>query len=218
MPRRLAAATTGAVLIAAAVLAFALGKHPIVAGTNAAAPLLPAVTIQPDQTRCQAVSRVPGGTTHVRVVVSGISRQPGVLQLRVQGPEQGAGVVGRARAQLAGRVIRLDSPTKPLHPARVCLHYTGPGQIVLSGERKRLRVDRVNGGIRKRGIASLVFLKPGLASWASRRNVIADRYAASQAHPLGKWSLWFAVLAAIGAALLALWWLVFRLEPRREPS
>ena len=141
-----------------------------------------------------------------------------MLQVRIGGPGQGAAVVGQGRLRLAGKVIRLDSPTRSLHPARVCLHYSGQGQIVLAGERKRVRSERVVGGTVKHGVASLVFLKSGLASWASRRDVIADRYANSQAHPFGEWTLWLAVLAAIGASLLALWWVAFRLEPRRESS
>lgn len=218
MRRRLAAATAGAVLIAAAVLAFSLGKHPVIAGTNTTAPLLPALQLQPAETRCQMVARVPPGATHVRVVVTSIAQQPGVLDVRIAGVGQGPAVTGRGRLGLAGRVIRLDSPTRALHPARVCLHYSGQGQIVLAGERKRLRSEKVTGGTVKHGVASLAFLKPGLASWASRRDVIAHRYANSQASPFGEWTLWVALLAALGAGLLAIWWVVFRLESGGEPS
>jgi hypothetical protein len=218
MRRRLAAATAGAVLIAAAVLAFSLGKHPVIAGTNSAAPLLPALQIPSGQTRCQTVSRVPPDATHVRVVVSSITGRPGVLQVRIGGPQQGSAAVGQGRLGLAGQVIRLDSPTRTLHAARVCLRYSGQGQIVLAGEKKRLRLKNAFGASPKHGVASLAFLKSGLSSWASRRNLIADRYANSQARPLGEWTLWVALLAAIGAGLLALWWVAFRLEPRREPS
>jgi hypothetical protein len=218
MHRRLAAATAGAVLIAVAVFAFSLGKHPVIAGTNTAAPLLPALQIQSGETRCQDVARVPPDATHVRVVVSSITGRSGVLQVRIVAPDQGRAVVGNRRLGPAGQVIRLDSPTRTLHPARVCLHYSGQGQIVLAGERTRVRSERVVGGPVKHGVASLVFLKPGLVSWASRRSVIAERYANSQADPFAEWTLWVALLAAIGAGLLALWWVAFRLEPRREPS
>jgi hypothetical protein len=218
MRRRLGAATAGAILIAAAVVAFSLGKHPVIAGTNTTAPLLPALQVQPDQTRCQKVARVPPGADHLRVVVSSLAGPPGLLRVRIGGPDQGAAVAGQGRLGLAGQVIRLDSPTRSLHPASVCLHYSGQGPIVLAGERKRVRSKLAFGGNVKHGVASLAFLKPGLESWASRRGVIADRYANSQASPLGKWTLWVALLAALGAGLLALGWVAFRLEPGRESS
>ena len=68
MGRRLAAATAGTVLIAAAVLAFALGKHPVVAGTNTASPFSPALSVGSGETRCQLISRVPAGVAVVRVM------------------------------------------------------------------------------------------------------------------------------------------------------
>jgi hypothetical protein len=217
MRRRLWAGAAGAVLIAAAILAYSLGKHPVVAGTNAAAPLLPAVALDPDQTRCQTVSRVPAGATHVRVVLFDVGGQPGELKLTIRGAS-GPVRVGRGRIGLGGQVIRLDSPTRAVHPARVCLHYFGRGHLSVAGEKKRVARRGTVGRTRKRSVANLVFLRPGLASWASRRSVIADRYANSQSPPFGAWSLWFAVLAAIAAALLALGWVVFRAEPEREPS
>jgi hypothetical protein len=218
MRRRLAAATVGAVLIAAAVLAFSLGKHPVTAGSNTAAPLLPAVAIHGGQTRCQEVSRVPAGVTHVRVVTSAIGGRPGRFEITLSEPGGGPATAGGGRIGLAGKVIRLDSPVGGLHPARACMRYLGGGDVVLAGERKRVRSEREASGAVKHGVASLLFLRPGLSSWASRRGVIADRYANSQADPLGEWTLWVAVLAALGAGLLALCWVAFRLEPRREPS
>jgi hypothetical protein len=95
------------------------------------------------------------------------------------------------------------------------MHYFGRGQVILAGERKRLPVSAAHAGGRRGGIASVVFLRPGLSSWAARRDLIADRYANDQSGATGRWSLWLAILAAIGAAALALWWLVFRLEPLR---
>jgi hypothetical protein len=217
MRRRLAAATAGAVLIAAAVLAFSLGKHPVIAGTNSTAPLLAAVPIQPDETRCQTVARVPANATHVRVVLFDVGGQPGELKLTISGAN-GPVTAGRGRIGLGGRVIQLRSPTRALHPARVCMHYIGRGHLFLAGEKKRVAHRGTVGRTRKRGIANLVFLRPGLASWASRRNVIADRYANAQAHPFGAWSLWVAMLSVAVAVLLALWLVVFRAEPRREPN
>jgi hypothetical protein len=108
----------------------------------------------------------------------------------------------------AGFVIRLESKTRALHPARICLTYSGPGELTLAGEAKRL--PRAIHGAPKGGVASVVFLRPGLVSWASRRHQIADRYANSQVKPFGAWTLWVAALVAIGAALMALCWVVLR--------
>jgi hypothetical protein len=212
MRRRLAAATGGAVLIAAAVLTFSLGKHPVIAGTNSAAPLLPAMVIPSGETRCETVSQVPAGASHVRVVASSIEGRPGDLRVTISGLQGQQATSGTGRIGPAGRVIRLMSTTRTLHPARICLHYLGQGHVTLAGEKKRVRSERVVGGPEKRGVASVVFLRPGLTSWASRRDLIAERYANSQASPFGTWSFWVAVLAAIGAAVLALLWVVFRLD------
>jgi hypothetical protein len=208
---RLAAAAAGAVLIAAAVLAFSLAGHPVIAGTNSAAPLLPAVVIQPDQTRCQPVARVPGGADHVRVVAFDAGGQHGQLKLSIRG-ETGPVAVGRGPIGMGGHVIRLGSPTRALHPAKVCMRYSGRGHVILAGEKKRVAASGRIGRRPKRGVASLVFLRSGLESWASRRDVIADRYANAQTGPFGEWTLWLAVIAAIGAATLGLWWMAFRAD------
>jgi hypothetical protein len=209
----MAAGVGGAILIATAILAFALGKHPVVAGTNSAAPIFPILPIDGGQTRCQTISRLPGNATHVRLVISAIRGAPGNLRVKIGGDSGNARFVGRNRVGPAGLVIRLEPPTRPLHPARMCLRYTGRGQVVLAGERKRAPADTVLGTSRlDRRVPSVAFLRPGLSSWASRRHLIADRYVNSQASPFGGWSLWVGIGAAIGAALLALYWLVFRLD------
>jgi hypothetical protein len=216
MGRRLAAATAGTVLIAAAVLAFALGKHPVVAGTNTASPFSPALSVGGGETRCQWSSRIPAGVTHVRLVIGAIQGPPGDLRIKIRAATGSTQFAGGRQVVPAGDVIKLKQPTTALHPARICMHYFGMGRVVLSGERKRAPgAARFPGG-RRRGVASIVFLRPGLSSWASRRDLIADRYANDQAGALGRWSLWLAMVAAIGAAGMALWWLVFRLEPRRR--
>lgn len=216
MGRRLAAATAGTVLIAAAVLAFALGKHPVVAGTNTASPFSPALTVAGGETRCQPISRVPADVTHVRLVIDAIQGPPGDLRIKIRATTGSTQFAGGRQVVPAGDVIKLKQPTTALHRARICMHYFGTGRVVLSGERKRAPGAAKLPGGRRRGVASIVFLRPGLSSWASRRDLIADRYANDQAGALGRWSLWLALVAAIGAAGLALWWLVFRLEPRRR--
>ena len=213
MSRRLGAALAGTALIAAAVLAYSLGKHPLVAGTNTASAISPAVVIRGGESRCQLIARVPAGVSHVQLAVNSIEGPPGDLRVKLRERGRKAEFAGGRRLVPGADVIRLKEPTRALHPASLCMHYFGDGQVILSGERKRLPVSAAHAGGRRGGVASVVFFRPGLESWASRRDVIADRYANAQAGALGRWSLWLAILAAIGAAALALWWLVFRLEP-----
>lgn len=219
MSRRLAAAIAGTVLIAAAVLAFSLGKHPVIAGTNSASPISPALVIQGGETKCQLISRVPANASHVRLAIASIAGPPGDLRIKVRGTTEPAPEFAGGRKVIpGGDVIKLKRPTKALHPAGLCMHYFGTGHIVLSGERKRVPPAFNTSAVVRRGSASVVFLRPGLTSWASRRDLIADRYANDQAGALGRWSLWLAVCAAIVAAGLALWWLVFRLGRDPQPQ
>jgi hypothetical protein len=213
--RRLGAALAGTALIAAAILAYSLGKHPLVAGTNSASAISPAVVIRGGETHCQVISRVPSGVSHVQLAVNSIEGPPGDLRIKLRERGQKAEFVGGRRLVPGGDVIRLKQPTRDLHPASLCMHYFGSGQIILSGERKRLPVSAAHAGGRRGGVASVAFFRPGLASWVARRDEIVDRYANDQAGALGRWSLWLAIAAAISAAALALWWLVFRLEPSR---
>jgi hypothetical protein len=211
--KRLGAALVGTGLIAAAVLAFSLGnQHPIVAGTNTASAISPAVTIRGGETHCQLISRVPAKVSHVQLAVSSIAGRPGDLRIKIRARGRKAEFAGGRRLIPGADIIRLKHETRALHPASLCMHYFGPGQVVLTGERKRLPVAAAHASGRKGGVASVVFLRPGLSSWASRRDLIADRYTNDQSGLTGRWSLWLAILAAVGAAALALWWLVFRLE------
>jgi hypothetical protein len=213
--KRLGAALVGTALIAAAVLAFSLGKHPFVAGTNTASAISPAVVIHGGETRCQLSSRVPARVSHVQLAVSSIQGPPGDLRIKIRERGRKAEFVGGRRLIPGGDVIRLKHETRALHPASLCMHYFGRGLVILAGERKRLPIAAAHAGGRRGGIASVVFLRAGLGSWASRRDLIADRYANDQSGATGRWSLWLALIAALGAAALALCWLVFRLEPSR---
>ncbi|MFL5908073.1 MAG: hypothetical protein ACJ75Z_10830 [Solirubrobacterales bacterium] len=222
MGRRLAAAGIGAALIVAAILAFSLGKHPVIAGTNSAAPRVAAVPLSHGETHCQLVSRVPAAVSHVRVLTDHLSGPPGDLRLRIIGMGGQVFAVARSPVHLAGMVMRLKPPTRDLHPARVCVTYLGQGRLVLAGEMKRIPSTGNRKSNRREPVASLVFLRPGLASWASRRDVIAERYGNAQTGWLGGWTLWLALAAGACAALLALWWLVLRLDfpvdQRRRPG
>jgi hypothetical protein len=214
--RRLGAALVGTGLIAAAILAYSLGKHPLVAGTNTASAISPAVVIRGGETHCQLIARVPAKVSHVQLAVNSIEGPPGDLRIKLRERGQKAEFAGGRRLIPGADVIHLKEPTRALHPASLCMHYFGSGQIVLTGERKRLPISAAHSGGQRGGVASVVFFRPGLASWASRRDVIADRYANDQAGALGRWSLWLAIAAAIAAAALGLWWLVFRLDPPTE--
>ena len=213
MGRRLGAALVGTALIAAAVLEFSLGKHPFVAGTNTASAISPAVSIRGGETHCQLISRVPDGVSHVQLAVSEIQGPPGDLRIKLRERGRKAEFVGGRRLVPGADIIRLKEETRALHPASLCMHYFGTGQVVLTGERKRLPVSAAHAGGRRGGVAAVVFLRPGLTSWASRRDLIADRYANDQSGFTGRWSLWLAIVATVGAAGMSLWWLVFRLEP-----
>ena len=221
MRRRLAAAAAGAVLIAAAVLAFTLGKHPVVAGTNTVSPVLPAFAVSGGATECQLVSRVPAKASHVRLVVASLTGVSPELQVRLTERREPLAISRRKEATVGGTVLRLKERTLAGHPAKLCVSNRGDGRIVLAGEVKRLRGRGALSGVRG-AVASVAFLRPGNSSWASRRQLIADRYAASQAGALGSqagalgsWSLWTAVAFVLIAFALAFWWLVFRLEGER---
>jgi hypothetical protein len=220
MRRRLAAAAAGAVLIVIAVLAFSLGKHPVVAGTNTAAPLYAALELPRGEARCQTVSRVPAGATHLRVVVTSVTGPAGRLHVNIAPTEGGqVAVAGRKRVRPAGLVIRLERKTRAVHPATVCMTYLGRGRMILAGEIKRVPPREAAPGEPERGVASIVFLQRGLSSWASRRDTIAERFDNAQPGFVGGWSLWAAALLAVAAAVTALWWMVFRLEPlTRTPA
>jgi hypothetical protein len=214
MRKRLAAAGAGAVLIAAAALAFSLGKHPVVAGTNTVSPVFPAFSAGSGATQCQLVSRVPAKASHVRLVVTSLKGERPVLQVKIADRHGSVAISERREAILGGMVLPLRKRTRAAHPANLCISNRGDGQIVFAGEEKRLPDG--DGPTQPRGgIAGVTFLRPGTSSWGARRDLIAERYAHSQAGALGEWSLWTAVAFAVVAFALALWWLVFRLEGER---
>jgi hypothetical protein len=214
MRRRLAAAAAGAVLIAAAVLAFSLGKHPVVAGTNTAVPVFPAFSVGSGGTECQLVSRIPAKASHVRLVVTSLEGERPVLQVGLTDRRGPFAISEKKEAILGGIVLPLKERTRAAHPANLCISNRGDGEVVFAGEEKRLRRGDAPSEVRG-GVASVAFLRPGTSSWAARRDLIAERYANSQAGALGGWSLWTAIAFAVIAFALALWWLVFRLEGGR---
>jgi hypothetical protein len=211
MRMRLAAAAAGAVLIAAAVLAFSLGKHPVVAGTNTVSPVFPAFSAAAGGTQCQLVSRVPAKASHVRLVVTSLQGERPVVQVKLTDRHGAVATSERRGAVPGGLVLPLRKRTRPAHPANLCISNRGDGKVVFAGEEKRLPDGDASNALRG-GVASVAFLRPGSSSWAARRDLIAERYANSQSGALGEWSLWTALAFAVIAFAFALWWLVFRPE------
>lgn len=214
MRRRLVAGAAGVILIAAAVLAFALDSNPPKTGTNTVQAIFPSVFLGRGAQHCQRVSRVPGNTNRAEVIVTRLIE--GARRLRVEVVRRGS--VVSSGTQLVVPVInriRLHPHTPAIHHAQICFSNPGKGRIAIAGGPKRLPGRRGESGD-KRNIAAVIFLRHGSATWASQTGAIADRYANAQTGPLGGWSLWVAALLAIAAAGLAIWSVVF--EPERRPS
>ena len=214
MRRRLVAGAAGVILIAAAVLAFALESNPLKAGTNTVQPILPSVFLGRGAQHCQRVSRVPGNTNRVEVIVTRLIE--GARRLRVEVTRKGS-VVSSGTQPVVPVVnrIRLHPHTPAIHHAQICFSNPDKGRIAISGGPKRLPGRRGESGD-KRNIAGIIFLRHGSATWASQTGAIADRYANAQTGPLGRWSLWVAALLAIAAAGFGIWSVVF--QPERRPS
>ena len=212
MSRRLVALAAGVILIAAAVVAFALSSNPPKAGTNTVEPNVPSVFLGRGAQHCQRVSRVPAETSRVQVIVTRLTE--GARRLRVEVTKRG-NVVSSGTQQVVPVVnrIRLHPHTPAVRRAQICFSNPGKGRIAISGGPKRLPGARGRSG-EKRPVASLIFLRHGSASWVSQTGTIADRYANAQTGPLGGWSLWAAALLAIAAAALAIWCVV--LQPERR--
>ena len=212
MRRRLVAGAAGVILIAAAVLAFAVDSNPPKAGTNTVQPVFPSVFLGRKAQHCQRVSRVPANTTRAQVIVTRLTE--GARRLRVEITRRGH-VVSSGTQQVVPVVnrIRLHPHPPAIHRAQICFSNPGKGRIAISGAAKRLPGARGRDGER-RDIAGVIFLRHGSASWASQAGAIADRYANAQTGPLGGWSLWFAALLAIAAGGLAIWSVV--LLPERS--
>ena len=207
MRRRLVAGAAGVILIAAAVIAFALNSSPVRAGTNTVEPSVPSVFLGPDAQHCQRISRVPANATRVEVIVTRLTE--GARRLRVEIIDSGRVVA--SGTQLVTPVInriRLHPHTPAARRARICFSNPGKGRIAISGGPKRLPGARGKNGER-RPIGSVIFLRHGSSSWLSQTGAIADRFANAQTGPLGGWSVWAAGLLAICAAALAIWSVVF---------
>jgi hypothetical protein len=206
MGRRLVAGAAGVILIAAAVIVFALDSNPVKAGTNTVEPSVPSVFLGGDAQHCQRISRVPPNATRVQVIVTRLIE--GARRLRVEIVDSGR--VVSSGTQLVTPVvnrIRLHPHTTASRRARICFSNPGKGRIAISGGPKRLPGARGKNG-EKRLIGSVVFLRHGSGSWVSQTGAITDRFSNAQTGPLGGWAIWAAGLLAICAAALAIWSIV----------
>jgi hypothetical protein len=204
MRRRLAAAAAGLLLIATAVVAFSLSSRPVVAGTNTVEPGTPSVFLEgaPD---CQLISRVPRGADRVKLLITYVTGGARRLQV-VLSDRLGLVSRGQLKPATAGeQLIRLRPQTRAAHRVTLCLRNPGPGRIVVSGGPKRPPTQPKGATAHKFNLASVIFLRPGSASWLSQTGHIVNRYANAQTGLLGGWSIWFAALMAVAAAGLAIW-------------
>jgi hypothetical protein len=202
---RLAAAAAGTVLIAAVIVAFALSSHPVAAGDSSVEPIRPSVFLGAGTQRCQALSRVPRGADRIRVLITYVTGGARHLHIEISDP-RGEVTAGDLKPAAPGeRLIELHPRTRAAHRASLCFSNPGHGQIIVGGDLKRLRGAAKGPEAKKQGVASVVFLRPGSSSWFAETGTIADRYANSQSGITGGWSLWLAVLFAVGAALIGLW-------------
>jgi hypothetical protein len=214
MRRRLAAAIAGAVVLIGVLYAYSLDERPMVAGSNTVAPFHAALSVPSGAARCQPFGRVPAKAKRVRVIASAFPRPPATLRVKLV-DQDGVIAKGTKKDLRRGPLgIRLNRLTRSAERAGICFSNLGGARLVLSGEDKRVKNSAITG--RRRGVPSVVFLRPGRSTWSAQRDVIAERFANAQPGAVGGWSLWLAVLLVAAAIGLALWWLVFRLEPRSE--
>jgi hypothetical protein len=212
MRARLAAAAAGGLLIAAVIAGFALSSNPPVAGTTGVEPVRPSVVLDAGIKQCQALSRVPRGADRIRFLVTYVAGGARELQVQISDPRGRIAEGALVPASTGERVIELRPLTRAGHRAMLCFSNPGQGQIMIGGDTKRVPGAAKGPQTQKQGIASVVFLRPGSASWVSQTDEIADRYANAQTGLTGGWSLWIAVLFAIAAALIGLWVVVLRKE------
>jgi hypothetical protein len=205
MRARLAAAAAGLLLIAAVIIGFALSSNPPVAGTTGVEPVRPSVVVGSGKRECQALSRVPGGVDRMRLIVTYVTGGARDLHVEISDPRGPVSAGDLEPARAGERLIRLHPRTRAAHRANLCFSNPGQGQVMIGGDVKRVRGEAKGPDTQKQGIASVTFLRPGSSSWFAQTDTIANRYANSQTGITGGWSLWAAVVFAIGAALLGLW-------------
>ena len=168
MRSRLAAAAAGAILIAAAISAFSLSSHPVIAGTNTVEPVLPTAWQSDRSPSCQTLSRVPPGADRLRIVVTLITGGARDLHVEIVDAAGSISAGDLHKLKLGENVVKLSPKTRAAHPASLCLSNSGAGQIVVAGEDKRVIPGTPKGKeTEKHGVPSAIFLRPGSSSWVA---------------------------------------------------
>jgi hypothetical protein len=205
MRARLVAAAAGAILIAAAIFAFSVSSHPVIAGTNDVEPITPTVSIPGGGQSCQRISRIPRGADRLKLLVTFLEGGANHLRVKISDP-RGLASAGDLKPVSPGeRLIQLRPRTRAAHRGTLCLINPGQGRIWIGGDLKRAPAQPKGPQGQKQNVASVIFLRPGSSSWVAQTGTIADRYGNAQTGPLGGWSLWLAALLAIAAATIAIW-------------
>jgi hypothetical protein len=205
MRARLAAAVAGTILIAAAVFAFSLSSHPVIAGTNTVEPVTPSVSVEGGQPQCQRIARVPAGADRLKLLVTFVTGGAHSLHIEITDPRGIVSTGDLTPATPGAKLIKLKPPTRAAHRATLCLSHPGSGRVMIGGDLKRSPGEPKGKEAEKQGVASAIFLRPGSSSWVAETDTIADRYANTQAGLLGGWAVWLAALLAIGAAVMGIW-------------
>jgi hypothetical protein len=202
---RLAAAAAGCVLIAAAIFAFSVSSHPVIAGTNGVEPISPTVSIPGGAQSCQRISHVPRGADRLELLVTFLEGGADHLHVKIADP-RGLASAGDLKPLTPGeRLIQLKPRTRAARRATLCLTNPGRGRIWIGGDKKRAPGQPKGPKGDTQNVASAIFVRPGSSSWIAQTGAIADRYANSRTGVTGGWSLWLAVLFAVAAALVGIW-------------
>jgi hypothetical protein len=201
---RLAAMAAGFVVIAAAIVAFSLSSRPVTAATNTVEPIKPSVYLGAGRRECQLIARIPRGADRVKLLITYVTGGARHLHLEIT-DSRGLVATGDAKpVEIGDKLITLKPRTRLSRRAQICFSNPSEGRIVLGGGPKRVPTTSPGPKAERHDVASVIFVRPGSASWASQTSNIADRYANAQTGPLGGWSLWAAGLLAIVAAGLAI--------------
>lgn len=205
MKERLAASAAGLVLIAAALIAFSLSSRPVTAATNTLEAITPSVFLDPGGRECQLIGRIPARADRVKLLITYVTGGARHLHLEIT-DRRGLVATGDAKPVGIGEtLVTLRPRTRLSRRAQICFSNPGQGRIVLGGGPKRVPTTAPGPTAQRHDAASVIFLRPGSASWISQTGNIADRYANAQTGPLGGWALWAAALLAICAAGLAIY-------------
>lgn len=214
------AAAAGIAAVAAAIGAFLLIPHQMIAGTNKISRFGPAIPLHLQRPHCEPVSSVPSGAGFVRL---GVVRANPAEALTARGDFSSLGSVPGVGVSVAdgegpissgfaldfdsGTVdVPLERPTRTAEHARVCVANLGERVLTLYGEGKRQR----DGTIRR--TLAVTFLDSDSSTWVSRP--VLTRFRFGHAGAIGTWALWLAGLLTCAASALALWLMVNRAHPR----